>query len=65
MKNYQALLMTIVGFGLGIGTMNGVIQNYIGFAGVKNEMTLALLGMMVGIGGVLSIDYKKLIKALI
>jgi len=65
MKNYQALLMTIIGFVITYGTMNGTIQNYISFAGVKNEMTLALLGMMVGIGGILSIDYKKILKALI
>ena len=65
MKNYQALLMIVIGFGLGIGTMNGTIQNYIHFVGVENEMAFSFVGIMMGVLGIFAIDYKKILKALI
>ena len=64
MKNYQGILMIIIGFGLSIGTMNGFVQNYIGFAGVDNEMAFSFMGMMFGTLGIFGIDYKKLINGL-
>lgn len=64
MKNYQALLMIIIGFGLGIQTLNGVIQMYIPFAGVKNEIAFAFVGILMGTLGIFAIDYKKLLNGL-
>ena len=64
MKNYQAILMIIIGFGLGIGTISGVVQNYIGFAGVDNEMAFSFMGMMIGTLGIFAVDYKKLLIGL-
>ena len=65
MKNYQAIALVLVGFTLGVQTMNGVLQSYIHFAGVKNEMAFAFISIMIGVLGLFAIDYRKLIKALI
>jgi hypothetical protein len=65
MKNYQAILLVIVGFTLGVQTMTGVLQSYIHFAGIKNEMAVSFVGILLGVCGLFSINYKKLIKALI
>ena len=64
MKNYQAILLVVVGFTLSVQTMNGVLQSYIHFAGMKNEMAFAFVSMLIGICGLFAIDYKKLVKAL-
>ena len=64
MKNYQAILMIIIGFGLSIGTMNGFVQKYIGFAGVDNEIGFSFMGVMLGTLGIFAIDYKKLLNGL-
>lgn len=64
MKNYQAILLVVIGFTLGVQTMNGVLQTYIHFAGVKNEMAFAFMGILIGMCGLFAIDYKKLVKAL-
>ena len=65
MKNYQALLMIIAGVGLVIGMLNGTIQNYIGFADVLNEIMFTFVGGMIGLMGIIGMDYKKILKALI
>ena len=65
MKNYQAILMAIVGIGIGILTMNGTIQKYIHFAGELNEMGFAVLGLMLGLLSLAAVDYKKLLKGLL
>ena len=65
MKNYQAILMTVVGIGIGILTMKGTIQQYISFQGVANEMAFAVVGLMLGLMGLIGIDYKKLLKGLL
>lgn len=65
MKNYQAIALVLVGFTLGVQTMNGVLQSYIHFAGVKNEMAFAFTSIMIGALGLFAINYRKLIKALI
>jgi hypothetical protein len=65
MKNYQAILITIVGIGIGILTMKGTIQQYITFQGVANEMAFAVIGLMLGLMGLIGIDYKKLLKGLL
>ena len=65
MKNYQAILMAIVGIGIGILTMNGTIQKYIHFAGELNEMAFAVLGLMLGLLALAAVDYKKLLNGLL
>jgi|TARA_R100000030_G_scaffold59827_3_gene45076 hypothetical protein len=65
MKNYQAILTTILGLGVTYLTMKGTIQNYIHFEGVANEIGFAVCGLMIGSMGLLSIDYKKLLKGLL
>ena len=65
MKNYQAILLTIVGLGVSYLTMNGTIQNLIQFEGVLNEIVFSVMGLMLGGMGLLSIDYKKLLKGLL
>ena len=65
MKNYQAILITIVGIGIGILTMKGTIQQYITFQGVANEMAFTVMGLMLGLMGLIGIDYKKLLKGLL
>jgi|TARA_B100000085_G_scaffold127958_3_gene116509 hypothetical protein len=65
MKNYQAILLTIVGLGASYLTMNGTIQNLIQFEDVLNEIVFSVMGLMLGGMGLLSIDYKKLLKGLL
>ncbi len=65
MKNYQAIVTTIVGFSICILTMKGTIQQYITFQGVANEMAFAVIGLMLGLMGLIGIDYKKLLKGLL
>ncbi len=65
MKNYQVILTTIVGFSICILTMKGTIQQYITFQGVANEMAFAVIGLMLGLMGLIGIDYKKLLKGLL
>jgi len=65
MKNYQAILMAVVGIGISILTMKGTIQQYITFQGVANEMALAVIGLMLGLMGLIGIDYKKLLNGLL
>ena len=64
MKNYKNLL-TIVGLGASYLTMNGTIQNLIQFEDVLNEIVFSVMGLMIGGMGLLSIDYKKLLKGLL
>ena len=65
MKNYQAILLTIVGLGASYLTINGTIQNLIQFEDVLNEIVFSVMGLMLGGMGLLSIDYKKLLKGLL
>jgi hypothetical protein len=65
MKNYQAILIAVVGIAMAVLTGNGTIQNYIGFAGDLNEMAFACVGMMLGMMGLAAIDYRKLLKGLL
>jgi hypothetical protein len=45
--------------------MMGELQKVIPFAGVANEMGFTFAGMIMGILGIVAIDYRKLIKALL
>ena len=65
MKNYQAILMAVVGIGISILTMNGTRQNHIHFEDVLNEMAFAVMGLMIGLMGLVGIDYTKLLKGLL
>jgi len=65
MKNYQAILLTIVGLGVSYLTMNGTVQNLIQFESVLNEIVFSVMGLMLGGMGLLSIDYKKLLNGLL
>lgn len=61
MKNYQAILTTIVGFTSAIMTLNGSMSNYIKFNGVVNEIGFIIISVLLGIIGLMTIDYKKLL----
>jgi len=65
MKNYQAIFVTVGGFSTTFNTINGTVQQYIKFSGPLNELAFACIGVMLGIIGLASIDYKKIYKALI
>ena len=65
MKNYQAILLVMVGFGLGIGTAAGKVQSVIHFADTTNEMVFTFMAFLLGIIGLCSINYTKIYKALI
>lgn len=64
MKNYQALLMFIVGGGVAYTLAMGYLQNVIQFEDVDNEMALFILAQFLMLGGLMNIDVRKLIKAL-
>mgnify|MGYP000497922798 FL=1 len=65
MKNYQAILIVLISYGIVYGMLNGVIQNYVHFAGELNEMAVTLLAGVMGTMTIFAIDYKKIIKSLI
>jgi hypothetical protein len=65
MKNYEAIFVTVGGFSTAFNTMNGTVQQYINFSGPLNELAFTCIGVMLGIIGLISIDYKKIYKALI
>lgn len=65
MKNYQAIFVTVGGFSTAFKTMNGTVQQYINFTNPLSELAFASIGVMLGIIGLISIDYKKIYKALI
>jgi hypothetical protein len=64
MKNYQAILMIILSYGVAYGIITGYVQNYVYFAGELNELFCFVMAFMMGTMGLFAIDYKKLIKAL-
>jgi hypothetical protein len=65
MKNYQAGLLLLFGFGISYGTLSGQIQNIILFNSVLSEISLFILAVMCLIMGILSFNYIKLAKSLI
>ena len=65
MKNYQAILIVLISYGIAYGILNGTIQNYIHFAGELNEMAVTILALTMGTMTLFAIDYKKILKALI
>ena len=65
MKNYQSILTAAVGIGVALLTINGTIQQYITFSGVLNEIAFTIMGLMLCICGLISLDYKKLVKGLL
>lgn len=65
MKNYQAILIVLISYGIAYGIMNGTVQNYVHFAGELNEMGCTLIAGMMGTLTLFAIDYKKILKALI
>jgi hypothetical protein len=65
MKNYQAILIVLISYGIAIGILNGTIQNYVHFAGELNEMFTFILAFTMGTISLFAIDYKKILKALI
>ena len=65
MKNYQAILIVLISYGIAIGILNGTIQNYVHFAGELNEMFTFIMAFMMGTLSLFAIDYKKILKALI
>ena len=34
---------------MGLGTMHGVVQSYIHFAGIDNEMAFCVMAFMIGV----------------
>ena len=65
MKNYQAILIVLISYGIAIGILNGTIQNYVHFAGELNEMAVTILAGTMGTMTLFAIDYKKILKSLI
>jgi len=53
--DFKMLAMAVGSFAVGLGTMYGVVQNYVHFAGVENEMGVAFFAFMIGILGLFGI----------
>ena len=51
------LLAALACFGVGIGTMSGVVQQYIYFTDPINEMVFAVVGMLMGL--MFTVNIKK------
>ena len=65
MKNYQAILIVLISYGIFWGILNGTVQQYVHFAGELNEMAVTILAGTMGMMTLFAIDYKKILKALI
>ena len=63
MKNYQAILIVLISYGIAIGILNGTIQNYVHFAGELNEMSGTLMTGTMSTMTLIAIDNKKIRKA--
>lgn len=59
MKNYLAILIVLISYGIVWGMLNGTIQNYVHFTGELNEMGVTLLSWWMGTMTIFTIDYKK------
>jgi len=46
--DFKYLVGAIGAFAVGLGTMHGVVQNYIHFAGIDNEMGFCVMSFMLG-----------------
>ena len=53
--DFKMLAMAVGSFAVGLGTMYAVVQNYVHFAGVENEMGFAFFAFMIGILGLFGI----------
>ena len=51
------LLAALACFGVGIGTMMGVVQQYVYFVDPINEMVFAVVGMLMGV--MFTVNIKK------
>jgi hypothetical protein len=47
--DFKVLVVAVGALGLGLLTMAGIVQQYIHFAGVENEMGFAFIAMFMGI----------------
>ena len=65
MKNYQLLLTALVSLGISWGILNGVVQNYVPFAGELNEMAVFILSSTMGIMCLFGLNYKGLYQWLV
>jgi hypothetical protein len=65
MKNYQLILLSVFGLGLTYTTIYGITQKYVYFAGELNELFFTAVCFMLGVMGLIGIDYKKLVKGLL
>lgn len=65
MKNYQAILIVLISYGIAYGIITGKIQNYVHFAGELNELGCFIIAGSIGTLTLFAIDYKKILKALI
>ena len=65
MKNYQSIFITITAFLIAVNTINGNVHQYINFSDSLNEMLFTFMSFVIGITGLLSINYNKIYKALI
>jgi len=64
MRNYQAILIALCGFGMSYSIVIGKAQQYIHFAAIENEIGCATFAGLIGIGGLIGIDYRKLLNGL-
>ena len=46
--DFKSLVVVLVSFGLGIGTMSGATQDYIHFSSVDSEMFFAMFTFVMG-----------------
>jgi len=47
--DFKFLVGAVGAFAVGLGTMNGVVQNYIHFAGIDNEIGFCFMSFILGI----------------
>jgi len=55
--DFKMLLGSLVSLSIGVGTQLGIVQNYVHFAGVENEMGFCFLSYFLGI--ILMLGIKK------
>ena len=62
MKKFTGFIIAFIGFALMILTLKGATQQVVQFSGTLNELGFAVVSMWIGMLGLISVDYKNLLK---
>jgi hypothetical protein len=65
MTNLKIIMVSILSLMVGIGILNGTIQEYITFAGPENELGCAVISLSMGVLSLMCIDWRRLGRGIV